>query len=394
MHLTGCMVNKECLVACAGSGKTTFLVSEVWEHYRNDSVIFVTFTINNQRTISNKIRAKFGYLPSKIKVMGWYEFLFKFFILPYKADIIPSLNVRSISLCFDSDYSRTYTTKDGKTFSKYKKNDKETKYLTKSRGLHKDLASEFAYECLTSNTESIALRLNESANVICFDESQDFGGYDYKIMSHICRRFTGKILIATDPRQYIYSTSKYAIKDGGKIHLFISNKINTKTKKYVNIDTMTLSYSHRCIDEICKLSSMVFPEEPATLPCNCLECTKRKDNYPMTKGVFAVKESDIEMFINKYSPLCLIYSQSEKLLKIGRCMTMGDSKGCESDVVLLYPTDDMSKFIFKDRETILKPQTQCKLYVGITRARYCLGVVYRQKYIFDNLLLPFWDNKL
>ena len=48
--------------------------------------------------------------------MGWYEFLFKFFILPYKADVIPALNGKSISLCFDSDYTKTYTTKDGKTF--------------------------------------------------------------------------------------------------------------------------------------------------------------------------------------------------------------------------------------------------------------------------------------
>ncbi len=176
--------------------------------------------------------------------------------------------------------------------------------------------------------------------------------------------------------------------------MVISNKINTKTKKYVDIDTMTLSHSHRCIDEICELASMVFPEEPATQPCTCPECTRRRDKYPMPKGVFAVKESDIEMFVGTYSPLSLIYSQSEKLPKIGRCMTMGDSKGSESDVVLLYPTEDMGKFIFKDRETVLKSQTQCKLYVGITRARYCLGIVYRQQYKFENVLLPFWDTKL
>lgn len=388
------MENKKCLVACAGSGKTTFLVSEIWEHHRNDSVIFVTFTITNQRTISDKIRAMFGYLPSKIRIMGWYEFLFKFFILPYKADVIPTLNVKSISLCFDPDYSRTYTTKNGKTLSKYKKDDKERKYLTKSRGLHKDLASEFAYECLTTNKDSIALRLNESANVICFDESQDLGGYDYKIMYHICRRFAGKILIATDPRQYIYSTSKYAIKNGGKIHLVISNKINTKKKEYVCIDTTTLSYSHRCTSEICKLASMVFPEEPPTQVCECPKCKSRRDNYSMPKGVFAVKESDIENFVKKYSPLSLIYSDREKLPRLSRYMTMGDSKGCESDVVLLYPTEDMGKFIFANRETVMKSQTQCKLYVGITRARYCLGIVYRQKYKFENVLLPFWNNTL
>lgn len=385
------MENKKCLVACAGSGKTTYLVSEVWEHYSNDSVIFVTFTTTNQRNISDKIREKFGYLPSKIKVMGWYEFLFKFYVLPYKADVIPGFNVKSISLCFDSEYSKTYTTKDGKTFSKYKKDNKERKYFTRTRGLHKDLVSEFAHECMTKNKDSITRRLNESAKVICFDESQDFGGHDYKIMHHICRDFTGVVLIATDPRQYIYSTSKYALKDGGNIHLQISNKINTKTKKYVYVDTMTLSKSHRCIDDICKLASMVFPNEPLTQPCNCPECENRRNSYSMPKGVFAVKESDIEIFVNRYSPLSLIHSRSEKLPYMGQWMTMGDSKGSESDVVLLYPTEDMGKFIFNDRDTKLKLQTQCKLYVGITRARYCLGIVYRQKNKFDNLLIPFLD---
>ena len=46
----------------------------------------------------------------------------------------------------------------------------------------------------------------------------------------------GAVLIATDPRQYIYSPSKYHGKNGGKIHQFIANKVNTKRHEYVTID--------------------------------------------------------------------------------------------------------------------------------------------------------------
>mgnify|MGYP002508003783 FL=1 len=73
-------------------------------------------------------------------------------------------------------------------------------------------------------------------------------------------------------------------------------------------------------------------------------------------------------------------------------MTIGDSKGTESDIVLLYPTEDMAKFVFQDRSTLLKPQTKSKLYVSVTRARHCIGIVYRQKYRFSNDLIPFWNN--
>lgn len=386
------MANKKCLVACAGSGKTTFLVSEVWEQYRNDSVIFVTFTITNQKNISDKIIEKYGFHPSKIKVMGWYEFLFKFFMLPYKADVIPALNGKSISLCFDSDYTKTYTTKDGKTFSKYKKDDKKKKYFTQTWGLHKDLVSEFACECLATNKDSVARRLNESANIICFDESQDFGETDFKIIHLICRNFKGAVLIATDPRQYIYSPSKYHGKNGGKIHQFIANKVNTKRYEYVTIDETSLSYSHRCNAEICKLASLVFPDEPLTQECKCPHCATRRMEYFSIKGVFAVKESDIERFIEQFSPLSLIHSRRETLTLIGKYMTIGDSKGTESDIVLLYPTEDMAKFVFQDRSTLLKPQTKSKLYVSVTRARHCIGIVYRQKYRFSNDLIPFWNN--
>lgn len=387
------MTNKRCLVACAGSGKTTFLVNKVREHFYNDSVIFVTFTTTNQRTICDKIRDKFGYHPSKIKVMGWYEFLFKFFILPYKSDIIPCLNTKAISLCFDPDYSRTSEGKNGQRFTKYKKEDKKGKYFTRKWGLHKDLVAEFACECLSANENAIAIRLDESCQVICFDESQDFGGSDFKIIGLICRRFSGHVLIATDPRQYIYSTSKYVGDYGGKIHDIIARKINTRKIKYVDIDTQTLSYSHRCISDICKVASQVFPNEPETQTCSCPECSERRLAYSGIKGVFAVKEDDISSFSQQFAPLNLVYSRRESLKAIGLLMSMGDSKGTESDVVLIYPTEDMAKFLFTDRDVSLKPATQSRLYVAITRARYGVGIVYRKKYKFENLLLPFWDYK-
>lgn len=392
--LIGLMVNKKCLIAAAGSGKTTYLVNQIWEHFRNASAILVTFTTINQQNICKKIKNKFGYHPSRIKVMGWYEFVFKYFILPYKTDALEELNTIPISLIFDSDYSRTIQTKDGRMFSRYKKDDVKGKFFTEGWRIHKDLVSEFACLCSKGNESSIAKRLEESADIICFDESQDFGGYDFSIIKIITKLYSGTVILATDPRQHIYTTTNYGGKYSGRIDTFIQNQIWTKKHKFIEIDDTTLSKSHRCIEPICALATTLFSDMAPTESCTCPDCVARRNQYSGLQGVFAVFEDDIDKFVDIYKPLNLIYDRREHSLVIGEFMTMGDSKGTESDVILLYPTDGMAKFLFKDRDTVLTDMTRNRLYVGITRARYLLGIVFRNKYKFKNALMPFWQKLL
>lgn len=393
MPLFGLMANKKCLIAAAGSGKTTYLVNQIWEHFHNAPAIMVTFTTINQQNISDKIRKKFGYHPSRIKVMGWYEFVFKFFILPYKTDALSELNTIPISLLFDAGYSRTWQTNDGKRLSKYKKDDIKRKFFTEGWRIHKDLVSEFACLCAKGNEDSIARRLVESADIICFDESQDFGGYDFDIIKIIAKLYQGTVLLATDPRQHIYTTTKYGGKNSGRIDTYIQNKIWTKRHKFIEIDDTTLSKSHRCIEPICALATMLFSAMTPTEPCSCPDCEERRHQYSRLQGVFAVMEDDIEVFADQYKPLNLIYDRRENSLVVGKYMTMGDSKGTESNVILLYPTDNMAKFLFQNRNVVLAEMTRNKLYVGITRARYLLGIVFRTRNKFKNKLIPVWQQQ-
>lgn len=392
MHLTGLMANKICYIAAAGSGKTTFLIRNIYEHHYDGHAIIVTFTTVNQINIVGKIRGQFGHLPNSIKVLGWYEFVFKYFILPYKSDVIPQLNTIPISLLFDPMYTRTFQTKDGRRFAKYRKDDKVGKYFSRGWKLHKDLVSEFACECIKGNENSIAIRLTRAADIICFDESQDLGGYDLEIIKFIAKRYTGKVLLATDPRQHIYSTTKYGGNFNGRIDEYIRTKINTKNKEYITIDDVSLSHSHRCVEPICKLATSLFSTMPPTLTCSCEGCVKRREQYEGSKGVVAVSEHDIELFSKNHNPVNLVYNKIEQLQIFGKVMTMGDSKGTESNVILLFLTEDMARFIFNDRTVVLKDQTRNKLYVSITRARYLLGIVYRDKYKFENKLIPKWEN--
>lgn len=370
------MINKKCYIAAAGAGKTTFLVNDIISSHNGAKVGFVTFTVQNQRNAETKIRSRFGYLPSNIKILGWYEFLLRYLVNPYKADIVDCLNTRRISLIFDEDFSRVRKAEDGNYYAKYKQGDKVKKYFTKNWEIHKDLLAEFAWECLKVNKESVAKRLNESFDALYLDECQDFGNHDLDILKHIFKTFTGKVYMATDPRQNIIKTTKFGNKYSGKIDEFINEKVNLKARTYVELDYDTLSYTHRCIKDICDMATQLFEHLPTT-ECNCQKCRERRQGYAGVKGIYVVPESEIKAFLSSGQSMSIVYSKTEKAPLYGKVLTIGHSKGLEADVVLLYPTKDMLKFFLTNRSIELKDGTRNKLYVAMTRARYLLGIVYR-----------------
>jgi DNA helicase-2/ATP-dependent DNA helicase PcrA len=55
-------------------------------------------------------------------------------------------------------------------------------------------------------------------------------------------------------------------------------------------------------------------------------------------------------------------------------MNFGQSKGLTFDHVLLYPTDQMKKWV-RDHNSSLTSSTCAKFYVGLTRARHSVAIV-------------------
>ncbi|WP_315861096.1 ATP-binding domain-containing protein [Rhizobium leguminosarum] len=56
-------------------------------------------------------------------------------------------------------------------------------------------------------------------------------------------------------------------------------------------------------------------------------------------------------------------------------LTFGRSKGLGFDRVIIYPTKEMMDWL-KNAQSALKAETRAKLYVGLTRARHAVAVVY------------------
>lgn len=381
MLLTGYMeTNKKFYIASAGSGKTTKLIKHILEE-PSSKIGFVTFTSESQKNTKSKIIEKSGFMPHGIKILGWYEFLMKYFILPYKSTIIPELRTKHIGFSFDSDYTPTYKTKSGEIRNINYKGNLLKKYFTKDLKIHKDLTAEFAHLCIKSNQSSIKRRLEECFDILCFDEAQDFTGPDMDIFKYLIKNVSCKIFFAGDPRQHIFATTKFGSKKyKGRLDKYITEEVNNKKCEWVKMDYSTLATTHRSVQEICDLASSIFPHLPSSSSCTCKECVSRRNNYTLLKGVYMVREKDIRKFSEKFKPLHLIFSVSENLPTFGKTLTMGKSKGDEADSVLIYPTEDMSKYIFFNREAFMHDETRCKLYVAVTRARYLVGIILKDKH--------------
>lgn len=166
-----------CYIASAGAGKTTWLIESLLARRNvisnHKKIAIVTFTIKNQEVIRNKIIKKHGFIPSNIYVLGWFEFLLKYIINPYKGDIIPFLYMKHIGVQLVNSPSGIIKI-GGKYKYKYKKSDIVRKYLTRDKTrIYSDKLSEFAFECISCNKENFYNRINSIFDSIYFDEAQD-----------------------------------------------------------------------------------------------------------------------------------------------------------------------------------------------------------------------------
>lgn len=391
MLFIGFMSNNFCYIAAAGAGKTTYIIEEAKKAVDNDGtnhVLIITLTIKNQDNITEKIRALPFQIAKRIHVSGWYKFLLRYIIRPYKGDVIPELYDRDVSMLWSE---ANQTRKIGnRNFFRYASNDKKAKYL-KDWKIYKNYLSEFAYECIQANPTTSLCRLNKIFSHIFIDESQDMAGYDFDVIASIFKSSIQLITVG-DPRQHTYSSNNLRHNKKnyvGRLDKFIEDQVKKKIVN-VHIDATTLSVSHRCTKEICDLASLVYNGLPPTLPCSCEVCQTRKNNY---KGgiccVYWVPEDTISSFINEFSPITLVHDKRTRTHpSIKSKINMGESKGIECNSCLIYPTAKMLNFLKKGSE--LSPTEKARLYVAITRATNVVGIVVADDFKSDFINLPFW----
>lgn len=113
---------------------------------------------------------------------------------------------------------------------------------------------------------------------------------------------------------------------------------------------------------------------------------KSKADYADTghDGVFLVRTNDIEKYLKKYPETVQLRDSCKiKVISENPVMNMGESKETTLARVLIYPTNDMLKWV-DDNSIQLKPRTKSKFYVALTRARYSAAIVCKDSKIFSH----------
>lgn len=356
------------MIAGAGAGKTTFLVERALK--LPGYTLITTYTIRNSEEIRVKIRElNHGIVPGKIDILPWDTFLIQHGAKPFRRSLrfsdgkpAPRINV----MLFVNSQA------DGAP--QWLNSGQYGHYMTSSGQIYSDKLANYVCQCDDASDGAVIKRITGCYDRIYIDEVQDLAGYDLEIVKRLLHQTQAEIVMTGDPRQFIFRTHwerKNQPYNTGKIDVYVSDKCGDKD---CSIDYTTLNRSYRCRPELCTFSSLLYDKFPPV---------ESKTTYKDTQhdGVFLVKEEDVEDYLEKMRPVQLRWSASTKVKAGAPVLNMGEAKGTTFDRVLIYPTEDMLKWV-SNHEQNLSQEARAKFYVALTRARYSVGIVCKKKKIY------------
>ena len=359
------MSQNKLIIAAAGSGKTTHLVSEARKINENRALI-TTYTEANEL----EIRRKFKVIPSNIDIQTWFSFLLEHGVRPYQSFILDK-KIRGM-LLVNSPSGIKFVNRRGIPIPYDENRESERHYLTFDDRIYSDKLSKFVCKCNEKSNGAVLKRLAQIYTHIFIDEVQDLAGYDLELIQLMMKAGINVCLVG-DPRQVTYLTNhprKYPKYKEGKIKEFIENELPKNV--VCEIDETTLSASHRNNQEICNLSSKLYPSLSVSTPCSCTDCLSTRN--VQNGGIYLVHSDHIDSYIAEKSVVQLRWNKTVNTSLATVSYNMGNSKGLGFDHVLVYLTKDMWGWIF-NHNTELTPEVRAKLYVAITRARHSVAFV-------------------
>lgn len=354
-------IMKKLIIAAAGAGKTTYLIDQT-KNINNEKILITTFTIENSLEIKKKIIKEYGFIPSNIVVKTWFDFLLNDCLRPYQCVLSSRLHNLKIGFMYIEGAQSAPRTKENTLGH----------YFTEKCKIFSDKISKFIIKTHEKNPDLIFNRLSRIYKHLYIDEVQDLSGYDYDVVTNILKS-VNNVLLVGDPRQCTYSTNnlpKYSRYNNGGIKIFYENFWS----EFCDLDEETLKCSHRNEQKICDLSSLLYTAYAPTLPCDC--CIEDDDHL----GIYIIPKSKVEGYLEQYSPVQLRLTARTQVNTNYTFMNMGVAKGLTLDRVLLYPTQDMIKWLLNQNHEFADA-TRAKFYVGLTRPKLSLGILIEDKSI-------------
>lgn len=354
------------IIASAGSGKTTTIVSEAAESPTLQCAL-ITYTNNNSAELRTKAHELYGLVPVNMTTSTWYTFLLRHLVRPYQTALygqrvsdVAMTNGRSAKFAAETDIGRHYFAGEGRIYL-----DKVTKFACK----------------IIEKTKGAPLRrLEQIFDRIYVDEVQDIAAWDLELIAFLLDSDI-EITMVGDVRQATYRTNNQA-----KNSTYSGPKILSKFVEWCDKPNTSIEYqakSHRCVQAICDYSDSFYPELPKSQSHN-----KKITGHD---GVFLVRETSIADYVKKFNPQSLRLRKTNAVIP-GRPINYGAAKGMSFDRVLIFPHKKLLDVIKTGDISKLgsSTQTKAKVYVGITRARQSVGIVVPKS--FKTGTLPFYDR--
>lgn len=381
----------ELWIAGAGSGKTHQIITDAINVIQGGGrVLVITYTTNNQAELRARFVELYGSSSAHFVVKGLFSFYLEDMVRPYQSQLFPN---RIAAALFTSSNPHLIP---GKTFPIKGRAEKledgtinPLHYLTPCKTkVYSGFLAKLATLIAKRSKDAPAKRVKEIYQKVFFDEVQDLVGWDYDVIQSLSNVMTDSICCVGDFRQTIYTTTfghKSPQTPAEKIDCFIGKM---KFKKH------PMPKNRRCIQEICNLSDTIhIGQYDETIS----DVTKIPDDLAHHTGVFIVKRSQVTEYLAAFQPHVLRWSSAtgnNYLPSSTSCYTFGTSKGLGFDRVLMVPTEKHMDFFCGNLKAFEKAKTdesQNKLYVAITRARYSLAVVVEDK-LAKNVPYPLWDG--
>lgn len=367
------MKENKLIIAAAGAGKTTFLVEEAYR--RSEDVLITTFTLENEAEIRQKFIQKYGSVPRHVVIQTWFSFLLQHGVRPYQGRCHQDLFEKKIKgIVWVNEQSGVKCRRNDakKTPILYKEETEFEKcYFNDDMKLFTDKLARFVVRANKNSNGDVIDRISRIYPTIFVDEVQDLAGYDLEILKLLFHS-RSTVFCVGDPRQVTYYTHWERMNNSyrnGMITKYVNEKCYKSDK--IIVDESTLAFSHRNNLQICDFSSKIYPSHLKPQPCKCPNCHTATLEH---QGVFIVKSSDLDVYLSRYTPVQLRHNILTSTKRGYTSLNFGESKGKTYNRIVIYPTEDMKKWL-KDTRTNLADATRAKLYVAVTRAKYSVAFV-------------------
>lgn len=338
-------MDKRIILAVAGSGKTTYLISQLTLDKR---ALILTYTDSNYHHLRHKIIQKFGHIPKNIVVETYFTFLYSFCYKPFLHHI---WNARGINW----DVPPSYTLKLKRTDSRF--------YIDQHSRLYSNRIAKLVSNGDTVN--DVKKRIEKYFDQLFIDEVQDFGGHDFNLLKEICK-VPIRLALVGDFYQHTFDTSR-----DGQVNSNLYKDYQRYQKHFsdlgLTVDTSILSRSFRCPPSVCNFIKKILNIQ--------IESNKEQDYIV---DFITGKEEVSKIY---YDDNIVKLFLKEHLRYHCYSNNWGKAKGLDnySDVcIALYPK--ILKAYIENDFSKIPDSSRNKLYVACTRANQNIYLINEKEF--------------